>query len=71
MTSIFMLFEKVGRGLLREAKRRRGEWAVLTKAKGIRGLFIRSCFNCTLSLYVYFFQEKVSLALGFECQAAY
>ena len=29
-----MQFKKVGRGLLREAKRREGEWAVLAKAKG-------------------------------------
>ena len=29
-----MQFKKVGRGLLREAKRREGEWALLSKAKG-------------------------------------
>ena len=29
-----MQFKKVGRGLLREAKQREGEWAVLAKAKG-------------------------------------
>ena len=27
-------FEKVGRGILREAKRREGEWAVLVEANG-------------------------------------
>ena len=34
VTSFCMQFEKVGRGLLREAKRREGKWAVLVKAKG-------------------------------------
>ena len=34
MTSFHVQFEKVGRELLREAKRREGEWAVLVKAKG-------------------------------------
>ena len=34
MTSFRMQFEKVGPGLLREAKRREGECAVLSKAKG-------------------------------------
>ena len=32
--SFRMQFKKVGRGLLRESKRREGEWAVLAKAKG-------------------------------------
>ena len=34
VTSFRVQFEKVGRGLLREAKRREGEWAVLVEAKG-------------------------------------
>ena len=34
VTSFCMQFEKVGHGLLREAKRREGEWAVLVEAKG-------------------------------------
>ena len=34
VTSFCMQFEKVGRGLLREAKRREGEWAVLVEVKG-------------------------------------
>ena len=34
MTSFCVQFEKVGRGLLWEAKRREGEWAVLVEAKG-------------------------------------
>ena len=34
MTSFCMQFKKVGRGLLREAKRREREWGVLAKAKG-------------------------------------
>ena len=34
MTSFRMQFKKIGRGLLREAKQREGEWAVLAKAKG-------------------------------------
>ena len=29
-----MQFEKIGCGLLREAKQREGEWAVLVEAKG-------------------------------------
>ena len=29
-----MQFEKVGHGLLREAKRKEGDWAVLVEAKG-------------------------------------
>ena len=34
VTSFCVQFEKVGRGLLLEGKRREGEWAVLTKARG-------------------------------------
>ena len=34
VTSFCMQFKKVGRGLLREAKPREGEWVVLSKAKG-------------------------------------
>ena len=34
MTSFCVQFEKVGRGLLQEAKRKEGEWAVLVEAKG-------------------------------------
>ena len=33
VTSFRVQFEKVGRGLLREAKQREGEWAVLVEAK--------------------------------------
>ena len=34
VTSFRVQFKKIGRGLLREAKRREGEWAVLVEAKG-------------------------------------
>ena len=34
MMSFRVQFENLGRGLLREAKRREGEWAVLVEAKG-------------------------------------
>ena len=34
MTSFCVQFEKIGRGFMREAKRREEEWAVLVKAKG-------------------------------------
>ena len=34
VTSFRVQFEKVGRGLVREAKRREGEWALLVEAKG-------------------------------------
>ena len=34
MSSFHVQFEKVGRGLLREAKRKEGEWAALVEAKG-------------------------------------
>ena len=34
MTSFSVQFEKVGHGLLREAKQREGEWAVLFEVKG-------------------------------------
>ena len=34
MTSFCEQFEKLGRGLLQEGKRREGEWAVLVEAKG-------------------------------------
>ena len=34
VTSFRRQFEKVGRGLLREAKRREGEWAVLLEGNG-------------------------------------
>ena len=34
VTSFRMQFKKVGRGLLREAKRREGDWAVLVETKG-------------------------------------
>ena len=34
VTSFCIHFKKVGRGLLREARRREGEWAVLVEAKG-------------------------------------
>ena len=34
VTSFRVQFEKVGRGLLWEGKRRKGEWAVLTKERG-------------------------------------
>ena len=34
MTSFCVQFEKIRRGLLREAKQGEGEWAVLVKAKG-------------------------------------
>ena len=36
VTLFCMQFKKVGHGLLQEAKRREGEWAVLAKAKGIK-----------------------------------
>ena len=36
MTSFFVQFEKVGCGLLREAKWKEGEWAVLVEAKGMK-----------------------------------
>ena len=38
-----MQFKKVGRELLREAKRREGEWAVLAKAKGNNLFFQIAC----------------------------
>ena len=34
MTSFRVHFEKIGRGLVREGKRREGEWAVWGKARG-------------------------------------
>ena len=47
VTSFRVQFEKVGRGLLREAKRREGEWAVLVKARGDKKRLMYSfMFNC-------------------------
>ena len=42
MTSFRVQFENFGSGLLREAKRREGEWAVLVEAKGDKKEY-RSC----------------------------
>ena len=53
VTSFSVQFEKVGRGLLREAKRREGEWAVLVEAKGDKKEICRtkSTQSATLSLF--------------------
>ena len=43
MTSFRVQFEKVGCGLLPEAKRREGEWAVLVEAKGDEKRLLPAC----------------------------
>ena len=42
VTSFFMHFEKIGRVLLREGKRREGEWAVWAKREGMNRKYL-SC----------------------------
>ena len=40
VTSFCMHFEKIGRGLLREGKRREGEWAVWAKRGGMNRKYL-------------------------------
>ena len=40
VTSFCVHFEKIGRGLLREGKRREGEWAVWAKGGGMNRNYI-------------------------------
>ena len=39
VTSFCMHFEKIGRGLLREGKRREGEWSLWAKRGGMKSYF--------------------------------
>ena len=46
MTSFRVHFEKIGRGLLREGKRREGEWAVWAKGGGMN----RKYWSCKIKM---------------------